>query len=175
MENWMTPLRIGIIMALAWLLAAVGLTLGAEVDEHRLYHIERNKNANIVVYSAQVLENGDLHQDDPVIVFWLKLAEGGHRKDLKGIERRLAYGFKVESREGNRVVLDMKADVGRDVIVDRHEDSYGAFIEIQGQQALLDHIFIFANEGWGLPKVEYLELFGTDLETGEEVYEKLIP
>jgi len=171
----MTPLRIGIIMALAWLLAAVGLTLGAEVDEHRLYHIERNKNANIVVYSAQVLENGDLHQDDPVIVFWLKLAEGGHRKDLKGIERRLAYGFKVESREGNRVVLDMKADVGRDVIVDRHEDGYGAFIEIQGQQALLDHIFIFANEGWGLPKVEYLELFGTDLETGEEVYEKLIP
>jgi len=87
----------------------------------------------------------------------------------------MAYGFSVESREGNRLVIEMKADVGRNLVVDMHEGVYRAFMEIDGRQALLDRIFIFAKETFLLPSVEYLELFGVDVETGEEVYEKLIP
>ncbi len=160
------------------LLLVLALPFGARADDveptsQRLFHIERNKNTNIVVYDAQILPDSNLAEDDPVTVYWLKLAEGGHRKDLKGIEKKMAYGFNVESREGNRLVIEMKADVGRNLVVDIHEGVYRAFMEIEGRLALLDKIYIFAKETLMLPSVKYLELFGTDVETGEEVYEKI--
>lgn len=142
---------------------------------HRLFHIERNKNTNIVVYDALTLAGGDLLDEDPVIVYWLKLAEGGHRKDLKGIEKRMAYGFSVKEREGNRLTLEMKADVGRDVTVEPRGESYNAFMDINGRRAVVEKIYIFAKEGGLLPSVEYLELFGKDPDTGEDLYEKFLP
>lgn len=160
-------------------LIVVPLTAAAAADDdvtaHRLFHIERNKNANIVVYDAQAGPDSNLTKKDPVIVYWLKLAEGGERKKLKGIEKSMAYGFKVEEREGNKLTLKMKADVGREVYVDRFEDVYRAYMRIDGRQAYVDHIYIFADESGLMPKVEYLELFGVDMETGEEVYEKYLP
>jgi len=162
------------------LLLALAIPLSALADDveptptpHRLFHIERNKNTNIVVYDAQVLPDSNLAEEDPVTVYWLKLAEGGHRKELKGIEKKMAYGFKVEAREGNRIVIELVADVGRNLVVDVHEGVYRAFMEIDGRQALLDKIYIFAKKTLMLPSVKYLEMFGTDVETGEEVYEKL--
>ena len=145
-----------------------------DLTAQRLFHIERNHNANIVVYDALVLPSGDLPEKDPVEVYWVRLAEEGQRKKLKGIEKKLAYGFKVESREGNRLMLDMVADVGRTVEVGLHDDVYRAFMTIDGHRALLDRIYIFA-EGSFKPKVKYLELFGVDVETGGDLYEKLEP
>jgi hypothetical protein len=164
-----------ITLFLALVIPLAVLADDPEPTPHRLFHIERNKNANIVVYDAQVLPDSNLAEDDPVVVYWLKNAEGGHRKGLKWIEKKKAYGFKVKSREGNRVVIDLVADVGRDLVVDYHEGEYRAIIEISGRQALLEKIYIFAEETSLLPEVKYLELFGIDMETGEEAYEKFIP
>jgi len=142
---------------------------------HRLFHIERNKNANIVVYDALADADGNLIKKDPVIVYWLKLAEDGERKKLKSIERRMAYGFKIEEREGNLLELKMKADIGRNLWVKSVDDVYKAFMEIDGHQAVVEKIFIFATEGGLIPSVDYIELFGVDVETGEECYEKFLP
>jgi hypothetical protein len=147
----------------------------AETTAQRLFHIERNTNANIVVYDALVLPDGNLQPKDPVAVYWLRLAEDGARKDLKGIEKKMAYGFSVRERDGDRLVLDMKADIGRDVVVDAVADTFRAMIEIDGRQVILEKIYIFAKESGFLPSVEYLELFGRDLETGESRYEKYLP
>lgn len=147
----------------------------AELAPHRLFHIERNKNANIVVYDAMALPDTTLPEDDPVTVYWLKLAEGGHRKELKGIESRMAYGFSVEEREGDRLILEMKADIGRPVVVEKHEGVFKAFIEIGGKSVILGKVYIFAEEKFPYPSVKYLELFGHDPVTGEESYEKFEP
>ena len=173
-NNTMRPMR-HIILLLAFVLPLSALADEVEPTAQRLFHIERNKNTNIVVYDAQVLPDSNLAEEDPVTVYWLKLAEGGHRKELKGIEKKMAYGFSVESREGNRLVIEMKADVGRNLVVDMHEGVYRAFMEIDGRQALLEKIFIFAKEKFPIPDVKYLELFGVDVETGEDLYEKLEP
>ncbi len=177
-RNEMVMEKRTLIFLLALLAAIPGfprISAAEDSTVHRLFHIERNKNANIVVYDARVLPDGTLQKKDPVDVYWLKLAEDGARKKLKGIERRMAYGFKVQDHEGDRLRLDMKADIGRDVFVAAVRDTFRALIDIGGRRAILDQIFIFAEEGGILPKVKYLELFGVDLETGEERYEKYLP
>jgi hypothetical protein len=165
----------GLVVALFLVLPMVSAAEEVEPAKQRLFHIERNKNANIVVYDARVMPDSSLAEKDPMVVYWIKEAEDNRIEDLKGIERRMAYGFSVESREGDRLVVQMVAKVGRDLVVDRHEDGYRAFIEINGRLALLDRIYIFAKETLMLPKVKYIELFGTDPETGEETYEKFKP
>ena len=166
------------IALLFTLLAVLAGPLVASADEpmtQRLFHIERNKNANIVVYDARVLPDMTLPKKDPVDVYWLKLAEDGERKKLKRIERKMAYGFKVHDQEVDRLRLDMKADVGRDLFVAAVRDTFRALIDIDGRRAILDRIYIFADESGIMPKVKYLELFGVDLDTGEERYEKYLP
>ncbi len=141
----------------------------------RLFHIERNKNANIVVYDARVLPDGKLTKKDPVEVYWLKLAEDGERKKLKRIEKKMAYGFKVRDQQDAQLRLEMKADIGRDIFVAAVQDTFRALIDIDGRRAVLNRIYIFAKEGGILPTVEYIEMFGVDLENGEERYEKYLP
>ena len=170
----MTTLRY-LTLILALLLPLAVQAKDPEPTEQRLFHIERNKIANIVVYDARVMPDSSLAKKDPMIVYWLKNAEGGERKGLKWVENKKAYGFKVKSREGNRLVVDLVADVKRDLVVDVHEGVYRAFTDISGRRALLEKIYIFAEESGVMPTVKYLELFGTDTETGEEAYEKFIP
>ena len=160
------------------LLAALAVPSLAHAEDpavQRLFHIERNKNANIVAYDARVETGRSLRKKDPVEVYWLKLAEDGARKKLKRIERRMAYGFKVRDQQGDRLRLEMKADIGRDIFVEAVDDTFSALIDIDGRRAILERIYIFADESGIMPKVEYLELFGTDLETREARYEKYLP
>jgi len=148
---------------------------GAGMEPQRLFHIERNTNANIVVYDAMVDPDGILQKKDPIDVYWLRLAEDGERKNLKGIERRMAYGYKEKDQEGDTLVIEMRADIGRLITVALHEGAYRALIDIKERPAFLDMVFIHATEGGVLPSVDLIELHGIDVETGEPAVEKFAP
>src|ERR1039457_4263601 len=47
-----------------------------------LFIIERNKNANVVHYDAQLTADGKLDPKRPVIAYWVMLAQGGRRQNL---------------------------------------------------------------------------------------------
>lgn len=149
--------------------------LAEDPEPVRLFHIERNTNANIVVYDLLVEPGGSIQEKDPIDVHWVRLAEEGQRKDLSGIERRMAYGYKEKEREGNELVIEMRADIGRLITVSALEGAYKARIDINGKAAFLEKVFIEANEGFGLPSVEFIELHGLDAESGEPAYEKFEP
>ena len=46
---------------------------------------------------------------------------------------------------------------------------------IAGHPSIFEKLFIHSTEGFVLPKVDYLEFFGKDLETGTPRYEKFLP
>ena len=136
---------------------------------------ERGDAAELVCVSPPDGADGSLRKKDPVEVYWLKLAEDGARKKLKRIEKRMAYGFKVRDQQADRLRLDMKADIDRDILVEAVDDTFRALIDIDGRRAILERIYIFADESGLMPSVEYLELFDADLETREARYEKIVP
>src|SRR4051794_4876468 len=89
----------------ALLLGAATLMSGvdARADAARaqpLFVIARSKNENLVHYDACVREHGRLDPDDPVVAYWVMLAEDGRREGLSWLERRLAYGFSTNVRAG---------------------------------------------------------------------------
>jgi hypothetical protein len=138
---------------------------------HRLFRIERSKNANVVCFDALV-QAGGLDPSRPIDAFWLMLAENGHREELTWTERRLAYGFSVSDVTRDRCRLRLSAFKQREVTIERYRERFRATLPIAGQPAVLERIFVKTSEAGLLPHVEYLELSGLAV-SGARVRERI--
>lgn len=169
---------------LACLLMSCPVTADAAEDavpenkdrEQTLFFIQRSKNANEVHYAARLTAEGKLDRKQPVVAYWLLLAEDGRRAELNFLQRRKAYGFSIApAPSGETWLMTLVAYPAREITVRQTPDGVQAEILIAGRRSNLEKLYIAATEGKFLPTVNYIELFGRDLEAGEKTYEKIIP
>jgi len=151
-------------------------SLSKDTQTQHLFKIERSKNANIVQYDVQKKADGKLDPKKPVVAYWVRLAKDGQKEDLKWIEKQFAYGFKAKyNAKMNTADIDMVAKINRKINVQEVQGEYRAETIIDGQPAYLEKIFI-SSKGKGMStEVIYMELFGKDVQTGEDRYEKFEP
>ena len=141
-----------------------------------LFVIERNKNANIVVYDANLGPAGDLTASEPVKAYWLMNATDGHREELNIIERQRAYGFDVvPGKAAATYTMTLKAGRKRRITIRMLNGCPVALGPISGRSGILRKMFVQSEEGFTRPRVEYVELFGEDPESGGPLHEKFIP
>ena len=147
-----------------------------QLERQSLFRIERSKNANILQYDAQIEPDGRLNKKEPVIVYWVRLAEQGQVQKLSWIQRKFAFGFKtVTDRKSGLITLHMAADIGQPIRVQYINEAYRAMVDIDGKPSQLEKIYIQAH-GKGISiTVEYVEIYGTDLATGDETYTRFVP
>ncbi len=145
-------------------------------NSQALFKIERNTNANIIQYDAQIGTDGKLLKKKPVVAYWVRLADKGQVQKLSWTQKTFAYGFDAKyDRDKDTVKLDMKADIGRPITVKREGDCYRAMALINGANSYLEKIFIHATGKGMWTTVDYIELHGADAETGDKRYEKFVP
>jgi hypothetical protein len=162
------------------LLAAVilsGVVVPASAqDTQRLFVIERSANKNVVHYVAQLTRDGTLDPREPVIAYWIMLANGGHREELTFVEKQLAYGFTIQPDPSGRFFrMALAADREREIKVYQEGEKVKAEMVIDGRPAILRKLYVSSTESGILPAVNYIELFGRDSVTGEYRHEKLVP
>ena len=169
-------MRIYLALLTFALMTAPALVCAAQTGPQPLFKIERSKNANIIQYDAQIGSDGKLLKKEPVVGYWIRLAEQGQVKQLSWIQRKFAFGFSAKyHRDSDTATIDMVADIGQPITVKRVEGKYMAVIDLEGQPSQLERIFIQAH-GKGISvTVEYVEIFGVDLKSGEPTYGKIIP
>jgi len=139
-----------------------------------LFRLGRSKNANVVVYEAGLSASGTLDPSAPVKAFWVLLAAKGEREELSFFEWRMAYGFDVRpSNPGPGFVLTFKAKEDRPVRIVLRDGCPVGIATIGGRPGILKRIFIKADDKYLIPSVEHVEVFGSDLETGEDLYERI--
>jgi uncharacterized protein (DUF1684 family) len=148
----------------------------AQIRQQALFHIERNKNANIVRYDARIGENGRLDAKEPVVAYWVRLANEGEIKPLGFFQRKFAYGFDADyDEQTDSVAMDMAAEIGRIIEISRVGGEYRAMTNISGVRSHIDRIYISAH-GRGLTtRVDSIEFFGSDVRSGVETYENYVP
>ena len=147
----------------------------AEGTNQRLFVIERSKNANIVQYDARLTADGVLDPKEPVKVYWILLAEDGRHEELS-LVGRMGYGFDVKrDSSGKSWVMTSAAYRKREITVRQAGTVVRAEILIDGKPSILEKLYVNSTEGRSLPTVNYIEIFGKDLQTGEERCEKLLP
>ena len=166
----------------AVLLGAATLVAGVDaradgVRAQPLFVIARSKNANVVHYDVRVRERGRLDLDEPVVAYWVMLAEDGRREGLTWLERRLAYGFSTSFRAGGDALeLRLRAFTRRPLAVRCDENGrFHAEILVGGEPALLERIFVASDERGMTPSVRYFELHGRRRSDGSRVSERVLP
>lgn len=143
-----------------------------------VFHIDRNKNRNQVHYGVRVDEHCRPIGPEPVFNYWLR-----REKDPPVVEplrffQQAAYGFQKQLIEPDgRIEIRLRALPDRQLVVrvTALEGTCKAetFLTIDGKQAYLEKVFVFAEEGLLLPTVRYIELFGRGND-GLAVYEKIV-
>ena len=141
-----------------------------------LFMIERSKNSNTVHYDARLTADGKLDSEEPVIAYYVMLAEDGRRKELNWIEKKLAYGFDIKpdpSVSGYK--MTMVAAPQHPITVKLEGSAVRAELVIDGRPAVLEKMYVNASDGLVRPQVHYIELYGRDMLTGEKRVEKVMP
>ncbi len=157
-------------------LVLLAATATAQMKTSPLFIVERSKNANVVHYDAQFTAEGTLNPKEPVIAYWIMLAEDGRRKKLSWLERKKAYGFTVEADQSvNSYKMTMVAVPEHQITVKQEGDAVRAEVDIDGRLAILEKMFVNTADGLFGPKVLFIEVYGKDLQTGEKLYKKLLP
>jgi hypothetical protein len=163
------------------ILASAAIVYGSQplcdgLETRHLFKIERSKNANIVQYDVQLTPDGKLYQKEPVITYWIRLAEDGRKRELTFFQRKWYYGFKTKyDAVSNSAIMEMAAGSWREIKIYEVEGVYRGEIRIDGQPAFLEKIFVTSIKNGLFRKLNFIELFGKDIKTGVDCYEKLMP
>ncbi len=151
------------------------LLADSEANEHsdyRLFYVERSKNKNIVCYDVN-LNGAGLNTAEPINVYWINREERvGARDGLSAIQKRLAFGYKVKSKNGTSAQIVINACPDRALRVEKDADSYKCFTQIDHQDAVLSKIYVKTKDSNSL-SVEYVELSGISLVSGKLISEKI--
>ena len=158
------------------LMFSPSMLYGGELTRQGLFRIERNTNDNIIQYDAQIGRNGKLDSREPVVGYWIRLAEEGQVKKLSFVQKKFAYGFKTSyNAKEDTSEIKIAANIGRSITVRLVGDSYRALAAIDGNLSYIDTIYIHALGKGMSTKVEYIELHGIDSQTGDVSYERFVP
>lgn len=147
-------------------------------NNKQLFYLQRTANTNTIICELKYNKNGELDEEDPVHVFWIRYPEGGQKKELSYIQRVFAYGIKSQALGKDSYKLHFVSYKKRPLYLMRSlkDNQFKVYATINNQQAVLNRIFIKVNGGtfWS-PNVVYIEMKGMDEHTGREVMQRFKP
>lgn len=143
----------------------------------RLFYVQRTPNANTIVYDLNLNSDGKLNTEQPVKVYWLKYAERGQKEELNYIQRKFAYGLNTKVLNNGsydiRFVSYKKFPL---TLMKGGDGKYHIFASVAQKQVILNRIFVKIEGGsFWIPNVLYVEIKGTDPETGKEIVDRFKP
>ncbi len=142
-----------------------------------LFYIQRNMNSNTIVYDANI-KDGKIDPDKALNIYWIRYTEKSQKKDLGYLERVLAYGAEAKATDYDKDVYIIHFAASKKRTATFFIDESGqaiALMNINGKKSRLSKIFVQAEETSWLPKVKYVDITGSDLQTGVKVVERIFP
>ncbi len=145
------------------------------MKRNSLFKIERSINKNVVQYDACLLQNGNVSDSNPVDAYWV-LADG-QKEGLNIVEYKQAYGIGSKEKLGkDKFRIFLAAMKNRSILVQKINGNYKAVAQINGEPSILERVYVQSeDQTLGLPKVDYIDLFGRSLETNRPVKERFKP
>ncbi len=152
-------------------------TLPVPQEENQLFYLQRDPDENTIVYCLNI-KNGELNEDEPVRASWIRYTEGGTRKELSFFQRKLAYGIHSKPLKNDQFELRLTAYKKILLTLSRcpKTEKFRAFTNINNKKAAVDRIFVRITGGSMLnPHIKYIEIAGTDYQTGQKVSMRVLP
>ncbi|GAB4424784.1 MAG: hypothetical protein OHK0011_05630 [Turneriella sp.] len=140
-----------------------------------LFHIKRNKNRNEVHYAVRYDEKTCKPvENEPLYGYWAMLEKGSNVFEPIGRLERMAYGIQSQEIRGNDLIVQLKAFPDRAIRIAFNAAGgckITPFLPINGEEAILKFISVFAEEGLIKPTVKYVDISG--IKGGSAVSERI--
>ncbi|MBH2005663.1 MAG: DUF4833 domain-containing protein [Sphingobacteriia bacterium] len=144
---------------------------------NQLFYIQHSKNHNTYVYDANLDGSQKLHEKEPVNIYRIIYTEGGIKKDLTNVQRKLAYGLHTQKIADNYYEMYLVSYPGIKLYL-RQNHAGKTFVEtvVNKQTIILKRLFLKTQEGLSdlRTKLLYVLVYGKDL-AGNNIVAKLIP
>jgi hypothetical protein len=140
-----------------------------------LFTISWNLTNNYVEYDAK-LKDGKFDPKEPVTAYWIMNQTDGHRESLTLIERLKGYGFTIHPGRApdafDMVVVSVKK---KTLHISREGGQFNVTLHIGDcEMARLTQAHVQAHWWHLFPIGEYVDLTGTDVNTGAECRERVM-
>ena len=136
----------------------------SKIKAINLFHIERNKNQNIVQYFIKM--NSVCEMDEYSLKGeWRDFNNGNYnsRRDLTTFQRLAAYGVSKIKRNDDAIYFKLNALNKYDLKIISEKKLEGCltktFIRFEENWHELNKIYVFAKEGFILPTVKYIDFY----------------
>ncbi|WP_423148327.1 DUF4833 domain-containing protein [Rubrolithibacter danxiaensis] len=151
------------------------VSLPSPKGNNLLFYLQRDPDANTVIYELNYRKDGTPHPSIPVKGSWIRYSENGQHKDLNAIERKFAYGIQSKAIADNEYEIKLVSYKKQPMYLKRTETGkYVIYTNINKQELLLKRVFVRVNGGsFWFPKVEYIELAGIETSSGKEVIHRI--
>jgi hypothetical protein len=142
-----------------------------------LFYLQRDPDANTVVYQLNLTEQGALNEAEPVKAFWIRYGEKGQQKELNYIHRKLAYGLHFKRLGPERHEFRFVShDNIRFELTKGKDGNFKVNCSIFDKPANLKKMYVRIEGGtFWVPNVRYVDFTGIEEATGKEVTRRYIP
>jgi hypothetical protein len=143
---------------------------------NQLFYLQRDPNINTVIYQLNTNRAGQLDEDEPVKVFWIRYAEQNERKDLNFIQRKFAYGLTAKKVATDKYTLKFAAydKVPFYLMKWSADNAFHVFTVVANKQIVLNRVYLRIEGGtFWVPNVKYIEFKGWNAATRQPVVERL--
>lgn len=154
-----------LLCALSCLSALAGV-----VPKEHVFVVERNKNSNRVCYDIN-LQNGSLCLEAPLNSYW---AGEDWTDGLTFLDRKMAFGVKIISTEKDKAVVHLTAYKKLKILICKHKGKWVGIVKLNGHEMILEKLYAQMKAPM-LIKCEYVDVYGTDINTGEKHIERIKP
>ena len=109
----------------------------------------------------------------PLKSYWV-LGEETRIEELTFLDRKMAFGIKVISSNENEAKVHMTAYKDLVIRICKHKGKWVGIVKLNGHELILSKMFAQMKQSI-YPKCEYVDIFGTDIKTGEKRRERITP
>ena len=143
--------------------------------ENRIFYIERSKNKNIVCYDFNIDNSGKLNAQEPISVYWINREEyPGKQGTLSFFQRKMAYGYSVVKQEYETIIIKLNAVKTKQLVIGKEGTSLFCRTDINNQLATITKIYVKTKDNNSM-RVEYVDIYGYNLTTGDFITERITP
>ena len=139
---------------------------------NQLFYLQRDPNTNTVIYQLNVNGAGQLDQDEPITVFWIRYGEEGQRKNLNFIQRKFAYGLTAKKIAADKYELKFAAynKVPFTLMKSSVDNAFHVYTVVANKQIQLARVYLRIEGGtFWVPNVKYIDFQGFDPATHQPI------
>ena len=139
---------------------------------NQLFYLQRDPNTNTIICQLNVDHNGEVNNENPVNVFWMRYGDQGEKKELGYIQRKFAYGIQTKNLGKGQFELRFAARKNLPMYLYKSafDKKYHVFVTVNNKKVQIERIFLRIEGGsFWLPNVKYVEIKGLDANDPSKV------